>query len=230
MAYTVKFYKGDYSARQAAANTDNAVAYVEQHFNASSRQDSSYSLVVVGSNASSTSKNWGSWYAKAIAAAFGTEIYGTDGVSVGGIGGRGDGNLRHTRMPAILLEPLFASNPAQAAIIRSEAGQARLASVLVESIQRFFPDGGLIAFSVGHKYKTSSPNDRGVPLHGGGTEADYAEKVLEQAKALLEQVAAPVVGGRRVRVLQGETVLWSGDFDEDISVTWDPIRGVLEVG
>ena len=43
-------------------------------------------------------------------------------------------------MPAILLEPLFVSNPRHAEIVRSEDGQMRpRARVLVDSIKRFFP-------------------------------------------------------------------------------------------
>jgi hypothetical protein len=130
----------------------------------------------VGSNASSTSCNWGKWYCSSVSKEFGTA---DKGIQIGGFNGRGDGNVKHTAMPAILLEPLFASNPKHASIIRSESGQQKLAQVLVDSIQRFFPNGGLIAFSVGHKYKTSSPNDRGADVFGGGSEADFAEGIVK---------------------------------------------------
>ena len=129
--YSVKFYKGDYYQRQQDANADKAAAYVEHHFNSSSSDQASYAVVVVGSNASQTSRNWGRWYAKAIADQFGTRVAGDQGILVGGWNGRGDGNLKHTNMPAVLLEPLFASNPQQADIIRSESGQATLARILV---------------------------------------------------------------------------------------------------
>ena len=39
---------------------------------------------------------------------------------------------------------LFASNPQQAEIIRSDSGQDTLARILAESIRRFFPAGGLV--------------------------------------------------------------------------------------
>ena len=149
-----------------------------------SSNTASYAVVVTGSNASPTSKNWGRWYARAVATFFGTQVGGDNGILVGGWSGRGDGNLKHTKMPAVLLEPLFSSNPQHADIIRSDRGQTDLARILVESIQRFFPNGGLIAFSVGHKYKESNPNDRGADLAGGGSEADYAEKVLNKAAVM----------------------------------------------
>ena len=183
--YKVKFYKGEYTDRQLAANRDGAVAYVEQHFNSSASPTSGYSVAIVGSNASQTSRNWGIWYAAAISEEFATKMGCETGIVVGGYGGRGDGNIKFTSMPAILLEPLFASNPDQAEIIRSENGRERLAKVLADSIRQYFPKGGLIAFSVGHKYKTSSPNDRGAAVVGGGYEADFAEMVLIRAQALL---------------------------------------------
>lgn len=224
--YQVKFYKGDYFERQQAANADKAVAYVEHHFNSSASPSANYAVVVVGSNASSTSRNWGRWYAKAVAEQFGTQVGGDAGILVGGWEGRGDGNVKHTKMPAVLLEPLFASHPQQADAIRSEAGQAALARILAESIRRFFPDGGLVAFSVGHKYKTSSPNDRGAALAGGGTEADHAEKVLQKAAQLLAD--EPVAPTRRMlRVMRGEQLLFETAVDEDAVLSWSSERNLL---
>lgn len=226
--YEVRFYTGEYIDRQKQANRDQAKAYVEHHFNSSSSSSANYAVVVTGANASETSRNWGRWYAHAIAKEFNTQVGGTDGLFIGGAGGRGDGNLKYTEMPAILLEPLFASNPHQADLIRSDSGQTRLARVLVESIQRFFPKGGLIAFSVGHKYKPSKPRDLGASLAGGGWEAEFAEKVLHKAKALLEQIATPETG-RRIRVMKGDKVLLNEVIDEDDEVNWDAVRGLLQI-
>jgi hypothetical protein len=92
-------------------------------------------------------------------------------------------------MPAILLEPLFGTTPHHAEQIRSELGRRKLAQVLVASIYCHFPAGGVVGFSVGHKYRTSKPNDRGARVllaTDGLAEADYAEMVLTQAAALLE--------------------------------------------
>jgi|GEM_PF-1266905 len=182
--YTVRYYKGDYKERQEKANADQCIAYVEQHFNCCLQADG-YSVAITATNASRTSRNWGRWYAKAIAREFNTRTGGDDGIVVGGYNGRGNYNLYHTAMPAILLEPLFASDPAQAAVIRSADGQERLGRVLAESVRNFFPQGGLVAFSVGHKYKTSSPGDLGTEVVGGGYEADYAEAVLRKAERFL---------------------------------------------
>lgn len=112
--YQVKFYKGDYRDRQHQANMDYCDGYIEQHFNSSANPGANYSVVVVGSNASRTSKNWGRWYAAAVAHEFDCPVGGDNGIMVGGFNGRGDANLRLTSMPAILLESLFCSNPTQA--------------------------------------------------------------------------------------------------------------------
>lgn len=226
--YTVKFYKGDYLERQLAANKDKAVAYVEHHFNSSSSAMANYAVVIVGSNASQTSCNWGRWYAKAVAEQFGSRVAGDQGLLMGGFDGRGDGNVKHTDMPAVLLEPLFASNPQQADLIRSDAGQAALARILAESIRRFFPSGGLIAFSVGHRYKKSSPNDRGAALTGGGMEADFAEKVLQQAAELLAQ-AQPKPQPRLLRVMKGQQLLFETAVDEDAVLVWSSDRNLLAI-
>ncbi|MDQ6966613.1 MAG: N-acetylmuramoyl-L-alanine amidase, partial [Mariprofundaceae bacterium] len=209
-------------------NEDGCVAYVEQHFNSSDSASAGYSVVITGANASQTSKNWGRWYAQAVGREFGVKPGGSEGIKVGGYGGRGDENLRHTRMPAILLEPLFASNPQHAGWIRSEDGQQRLAMILCESIQRIVQGGGLIGFSVGHKYKPSKPNDRGADIFGGGTEADCAEAVLRRARVLLEQVGA-VPEQRELRVLLGNEEIWKTGIDADADIRWDPVRGVLRI-
>jgi hypothetical protein len=224
--YQVKFYKGDYAARQRAANVDGCAAYIEHHFNSSAGTAGNYAAVIVGANASNTSKNWARWYAQAVANSFGIGLGGDHGVVVGGFGGRGDGNVKLTRMPAILVEPLFANNPAHAEWIRGAAGQERLARILADSIQRCFPNGGLIGFSVGHKYKTSSPNDRGAAVYGGGTEADCAEAVLLKAAALLQDMPA-ATAARRFAVQVGNREVWRYEADADAVVRWDETRGIL---
>jgi hypothetical protein len=226
--YRCKFYKGDYQERQAQANTDRCVAYVEHHFNSSTSQTASYAVVITGSNASQTSRNWGRWYAQAVGREFNLSVGGDQGILVGGFDGRGDFNLRFTDMPAILLEPLFASNPRQAEWIRNDEGQTRLARILCDSIRRFFQAGGLIGFSVGHKYKRSAPYDRGAAVVGGGWEAEYAEQVLLKAQTMLETLAKPQ-REREIQVVAGDEILFRQVVDVDSDITWDGVRGVLRI-
>ena len=241
--YEVRFYKGNYKWRQQQANRDKCTAYVEHHFNASTNLTVGYSVVVTGYLASETSKNWGKWYANKIGQEFGVSVGGRSGILVGGYNGRGNGNLKYTRMPAILLEPLFVSNPQHADWVRNSDGQDKLAKILADSITEFFPDGSRIGFSVGHKYKTSRPTDRGAAVYGGGTEADYAELVMEKAKYLLEnydptRLPPPPVEKEEeepaidnsVRVIKDGKELWlHTDIDEDDYVLWDENNRVLYI-
>ena len=182
--WEVRFYTGDYKERQRQANIDGAVCYVEQHFNASSNPDANYAMVVVANNASQKSKSWGLHYALKASELFDIR---NNRLSIGGIGGRGNGNLIYTSMPAILLEPCFISNPEQARLMLEDSYQDKLAKVLADSIRVFFPDGGLVAFSIGHVGKTSNPNDRGASVAGSDLmESDIATKVMQKARKMLE--------------------------------------------
>lgn len=245
--YSVKFYGTaekplDYFARQWQANKDGVDLYVEQHFNSSVGDKANYTVVVVGSNASSMSKSIGAYYAQQISKTFNTKIAGVGGLLIGGFGGRGDGNIRQTRMPAVLLEPLFGSNRVQADIIRSADGQSKLARCLTNTIKEFFPTGASIGFSIGHKYKHSHPRDRGASLVGGGAEADYAEIVLHKAAAYLTEVYVrgelgithPRVESNTFIVEKGDT-LWSISRELGLSMgklrEWNGIEGdLLTVG
>lgn len=181
----VRFYTGNYKPRQLAANRDKADFYVEQHFNAVANRSANYTHAKVATNASSKSYAIAKTYAEKCAEVFGIKKGFGDGVDKGG---RGNTNLVHTKMPAILLEPLFVSNPAQAAIVKSKRGQKQLAQVLVDTIREHFPEGSLIAFSIGHKGKTGRwSRDRGASVYGGGTEAQYAEIVLKIAEKMLKE-------------------------------------------
>jgi hypothetical protein len=183
--YRVKFYKGDYRERQRNASRDKATVYVEHHFNSVENPSAAYTCVVVGSNASKKSIEVAQTYAGLVSQHFGTKLIGKEGALIGGFNGRGNSNVYYTDCPAVLLEPLFVSNPVHAAIVRSDRGQDTLAECLAFTIKECFPNGGLIAFSVGHKYKTAAPKDRGAPVVGGGNEADYAEIVLQKTANLL---------------------------------------------
>lgn len=179
-SYSVRFYKGDYPSRQQAANFDRAICYVEQHFNSSGGVDANYVLATRATNAPEVTEEWGRWYTAEVSRHFNLP---DQGVSNGGYLGRANDHLRHTDMPALLLEPCFISNLAGAEIATGSPDV--LAQILLESIVRFFPRGGLVAFSVGHKF-TPNPNEHGAHTPDGRTEADLAEQVLVKAQALLE--------------------------------------------
>jgi hypothetical protein len=84
-------------------------------------------------------------------------------------------------------------------------------------MQRFFQEGGLIGFSVGHKYKISQPDDHRASLYGGGFEADCTEKILEKVQMILEEVVHPPEE-REIRVVCGNEVLWRQVVDPEAEV------------
>lgn len=190
MSYGVLRVEGDYSVRQRMANAAGAICYAEQHLNGATNTNANFALVVVASNASATSRAWGADYVRRVCAEFGTRPGHTaNGVDVRGPEGRGYGNLVHTAMPAILCEPMFASNPEQAEMLRRDDTQIKLASILAMSIVHAFPRGGLVALSVGHMGQRSRPHDRGVPLAGlpPETEAAISMRIIDYVHALLRQ-------------------------------------------
>lgn len=187
--FTVLRVTGDYYPRQRIANAAKAVCYAEQHLNSSARPGATYALAIVASNASAKSQAWAADYVRRVCCEFGTLPGITaNGVDVRGIGKAGYGNLVLTAMPAILCEPMFANHPEQAEMLRTDECQARLASILTMSIVDAFPQGGLVALSVGHIGRRSSPFDRGAPLAGlpPETEAGICTRIVDRAQALLE--------------------------------------------
>lgn len=115
------------------------------------------------------------------------------------IGGAGNISIVHTAMPAMLLEPCFGNNPRHAAILNTTIGLKKLADVLVGTITEFFPDGGLVAFSVGHRRLRNRAGrlDQGcavlnAPRHQFEdrvlAEADYAEMILQEVACKLKVI------------------------------------------
>lgn len=190
----------DYRERQLRANEAGVALYVEHHFNSVASAQARYSLALVPKDADQTSVRFADKYTDLLAERFrwpewdDTPIDAIDGVTRGGFGGRGDGNLSACAMPCALLEPCFISNVEQAKAIATEHGREMLARCLVDAIKAVFPDGAHVGFSVGHKYKASKPLDRGAELHPAArpvegdlppTESDLSEDVLKRAARIL---------------------------------------------
>ena len=81
--------------------------------------------------------------------------------------------------PAVLIEPLFISNPTQAAWIRDANNLASLGQGIARAIKLKTTAGDKIGLSVGHFGKDSAPDDRGAKHAIEGWEADYAKKLAE---------------------------------------------------
>lgn len=185
--YKTLWVRGSIKGRQLFANQKKCDCYVEHHFNAAQRESASYTCCLTGSNASQKSMDWAKTYVNNVADATGAKKYNNTGVVRGGFRGRGNYNLYYTACPAILLEPLFCTNPEHAKIIKSDKGQKMLAICLVESVISMWPDGAKIALSCGHLFKPRS-RDRGATVYGGGYEGDYALKVLKKADVMFQNI------------------------------------------
>ena len=185
-----KIYKGDYVKRQHQANEDNAICYCEQHFNSYDDPTVNHSLCIVGTNASQTSKAWGKYYSSLIADSFDIE---DRGIVIGGYANVGNNNVVHTKMPAILMEPFFLSSHEGIIWLMEHWVWVNtiLSLILIDSIKTFFPSGGIVGLSVGHKYKTSQPNDMGATLplnlNSNYYEADFADMVINNAVSILRR-------------------------------------------
>lgn len=184
----------DYKDRQLFANSKKAVLYIEHHFNALEYDkpgtSDNPSSVLVATNGSQKSRDFAKLYSERVSKQWG---YPNRGVDIVDSKRAGYWNLYYTSMPAVLLEPLYVSDPEQATLAMSEVGQTALAEILAQTIREQFPQGGLIAFSLGHKYRQNPTHkfDRGAPVKGGNGlgEADIAENVLRLTAELL--TAAP---------------------------------------
>lgn len=80
---------------------------------------------------------------------------------------------------AVLLEPLFISNPTQAAWIQDAANLASLGQGIARAIKACTSPGDKIGLSVGHFGKDSAPDDRGARHAFEGWEAEYAKRLAE---------------------------------------------------
>lgn len=205
--YTVKVYEGDYRDRQEAANRDGAICYYEQHCNSLAYDDPDTQkdnpvLAIVAHNASKRSKAWGQQWADRTAHLYRNIAPRTElrsEVIQRAKFKRGDYNLRFTAMPAILAEPGFLSDLRQATILLDPHFRERLAHEAVKSIEAAFPDGGLIALSVGHK-QASKPFDRGAPITKnvpnpeGWAEWDVSNDIVKRMVTIIRAnaLAAPI--------------------------------------
>jgi N-acetylmuramoyl-L-alanine amidase len=87
--------------------------------------------------------------------------------------------------PAVLIEPLFLSSPAQARWLHEAGNLTALAAALAAALRAALPADALIGLSVGHRGKPSKPNDHGAACALGDTEADHAQALGEALAAAL---------------------------------------------
>jgi hypothetical protein len=181
---------GDYGDRQAKANKLGAVCYYEQHMNSYTTAAEQYGLVEVASNASAKSKAW----AAELAARCQAVTFLPTRVRQIPYQGRGDYNIRLTAMPACLGEPGPINHVAFDKWMEVAGNRALLAAAVAESIFAAFPDGGIVALSVGHLGKTSSPHDTGAGDSDPDNEPDSQTEGWYNAD-IIERVAIYLAAG-----------------------------------
>ena len=86
---------------------------------------------------------------------------------------------------AILLEPLFVSNPDEARWLHDRHNLSALATAVSQAIIDSTADGALIGLSIGHLGKDSSPRDRGADCVFRDMEATHAEALAREVARLL---------------------------------------------
>jgi N-acetylmuramoyl-L-alanine amidase len=91
----------------------------------------------------------------------------------------------------VLLEPCFVSNRSDAEKLHQDGFIDRLANAIVAGIKDFIKTNAnrkfsVIGLGVGHKYKTSNPNDKGAECVFGDWEADHAEDLARKVAELLQ--------------------------------------------
>jgi hypothetical protein len=178
--------RGPLDQRQVDANNAGCIAAVEQHLNSSTNKDANYSMVLVTKNASFRAKAWGADYTTRVAHEFNIR---DAGVVIDAP--RGMYNIKFYKCPAILLESGFVSNHNFANRIQIGEGIDALAACLVDSIVAMFPDGGLVALSVGHLYRGTG--DHGAPVNDEGdapdpafdTEGELNDAIITAAEEML---------------------------------------------
>lgn len=145
--YSFHFYSGDSIEKQDKANIDRCNAYLDFQFNICSNPNEVFTSVAIASNASKITKFWGKQFSHLISEDFGLPLGGNNGILVGGMHGKNELDLIYTHMPAILILPLFISNPVHATWIKDKNFQIRIARSIAKSIYDAFPNGGLFAFT-----------------------------------------------------------------------------------
>lgn len=109
-------------ARTAVANNCNAVAFISLHCNAS-----------VSSSSNGCSLHWYKSQDKVLASYL-EEMLGEIGVQVKGLHRDRFYVLRHTRMPSVLVEMAFISNPRDSSLLRSSEFRQRVAEHLAQGL------------------------------------------------------------------------------------------------
>lgn len=179
--------RGDYSDRRAEAKRAGALVHLQYHFNSGG---GSYALTEITSAADERCRDLARLLVADFAKLFGIK---NGGVRILDRGDRGWSCIGN-ELPGIILEPFFGDSWSQAN--KARAVQDEMAHIIADRITQLYPSHATIALTLGHKYKTSNPSDRGASLDGGGNEASYMEPVLDATRRMLSDHMSEIHIGR----------------------------------
>jgi hypothetical protein len=180
--------RGPLYRRQVDANLVGCIAAVEQHLNASTDKTVNYASALITSE---KSRAWAKDYVARAAREFSIR---DAGVVMNPP--RGSFCLKFYACPAILVEPGFVSHHDFANRVQSGEGIDALARVLVDSVCAMFPDGGLVALSVGHGYRGTP--DPGALVNDAGDVLDPAFDSEEELNDAIVTAAEEMLLLRRL--------------------------------
>lgn len=181
MSYQSIILTGDYLgpfARQQQAQNEQCICIVEFHFNAAADPLAQGGEVHYKLN-DTDSRNFAEAMMVEIQAT-GLPAHGNQPVKSTTVATR-SAWIDWYAMPAIVLEPLFISNPSQAQWLHDHMDT--LAQAIAAAIKGSFLNGGRIGLSAGHVGK--SQPDPGAPCALHDTEADHTVDLRDRVAALL---------------------------------------------
>ena len=174
--------KGDYvenHERQAQASKANCRLVISFHFNAHHNSKAN------GSEVFSNGKGDADYIAARLLHII-TNILGTRSRGVKPAQGSRAGFLRFYPCSAVLLEPCFITNPEEANLIHDVQVVRRLGEAIADALVKWLPFDAVLGLDIGHKFKTSQPNDKGARCFFGDFEADHAEQLAKVVAASIQ--------------------------------------------
>lgn len=118
--------------------------------------------------------------------------------------------IRHYAMDTVLLESLFVTNPNEARWIHNSENVEFLGRAIAGRVLAFVAPDATVGLSVGHLFKSSSPNDRGARCALGDTEGEHNQALANVVARLL--VPSEMVGthaearSKTHLIVRGETL------------------------
>ncbi len=189
-------YTGKRKERQRQAAKSGCDIVIEFHFNAAADQSASGTEVWYRSYSIHSQKLAKSVHDHIVALGFKPR-----GVKAAVAGTRASFiNAYAPNIWVVLLEPCFVTNPQEAQRLHDQAFMQRLAEAIIAGINKFLSEQkvkqvDVIGLSVGHKGKTSQPDDKGARCVFGDFEADHAEQLAKLVASRLGEKQSQTKGG-----------------------------------